>query len=114
MNDINKRKKESNYMLLISQIIQQDVTNVNITHTTVVDAKLSSDGSHLKIYVAFDRLEQKSLEALNNSKGFIRTMLSKYELGRSVPRLVFELDNVGKKALEIDKILESIKNKDNK
>ncbi len=111
MNEINKRKKESNYMLLISQIIQQDVTNVNIGNITVVDVKLSNDGSNLKIYVSFDRLENKSLEALNNSKGFIRTMLSKYDLGRSVPRLNFELDVVGKKALEIDKILESIKNK---
>ncbi len=112
MNEINKRKKESNYMLLISQIIQRDVTNVNVSNTTVVDAKLSRDGSHLKIYVAFDKLESKSLEALNNSKGFIRTMLSQYELGRSVPILTFELDNIEKNALEIDKILESIKKND--
>ncbi|MGL5732524.1 MAG: 30S ribosome-binding factor RbfA [Metamycoplasmataceae bacterium] len=111
MNEINKRKKESNYMLLISQIIQQDVTNVNISNTTVVDAKLSNDGSNLKIYVAFDKLENKSLEALNKSKGFIRTMLAQYELGRSVPRLNFILDTVGKNALKIDKILEEIKNK---
>ncbi len=111
MNEINKRKKESNYMLLISQIIQHDVTNVNISNTTVVDAKLSKDGSNLKIYVAFDKMENKSLEALNNSKGFIRTMLAQYELGRSVPRLNFHLDIVGKKALEIDKILELIKEK---
>jgi ribosome-binding factor A len=109
LNEINKRKKESNYMLLISQIIQQDVTNVNISNTTVVDAKLSNDGSNLKIYVAFEKMENRSLEALNKSKGFIRTMLSQYELGRSVPRLNFVLDVVGKKALEIDKILESIK-----
>lgn len=113
MNEINKRKKESNYMLLISQIIQHDVQNVNIANTTVVDAKLSNDGSSLKIYVAFDRSEKRSLEYLNKSKGFIRTMLAQYELGRSVPRLNFLLDTVGKKALEIDKILESIKKENN-
>ncbi|MDK2819604.1 MAG: 30S ribosome-binding factor RbfA [Mycoplasmataceae bacterium] len=111
MNEINKRKKESSYLMLISQIIKNDVTNVNISNTTVVDVKLSNDGSHLKIYVAFDRMENRSLESLKKAKGFIRTMLSQYELGRSVPRLDFELDVVGKKALEIDKILQEIKDK---
>ncbi|MGL5308455.1 MAG: 30S ribosome-binding factor RbfA [Metamycoplasmataceae bacterium] len=109
MNEINKRKKESNYMFLISQIIQHDVTNVNISNTTVVDAKLSNDGTNLKIYVAFEKSENKSLEALNKSKGYIRTMLAQYELGRSVPKLTFLIDTIGKNALKIDKILDDIK-----
>lgn len=112
MNEINKRKKESNYLMLISQIIKNDVTNVNISNTTVVDVKLSNDGSHLKIYVAFDKFENRSLESLKKAKGFIRTMLSRYGTGRSIPNLDFELDTVGKNALKIDKILKEIKVKE--
>lgn len=114
MNEIQKRKKESNYLIWISKIINEDVKNVNICYPTVVDVKLSNDGSHLKIYMTFDKNEQKSLDALNATKGFIRTELSKYESGRKVPSLIFVIDEVAKKSLKIDQLLEQIKKENEK
>ena len=66
-------------MLWIAKIINEDVKNSNIKNVTVVDAKLSNDGSDLKVYVLFNQNEKRSLEALNNIKGYIRKELSNYD-----------------------------------
>lgn len=112
MNNIKIRKKEANYLIWISKIINEDVTNVNISQTTVVDVKLSNDGSILKVFVSFLSNEERSLEALNSTKGFIRSELAKYEKGRKVPNLIFEIDQVSKTTEKIDEILKIIKNKE--
>ena len=76
MNEIQRRKKENNYLLWIAKIINEDVKNSNIKNVTVVDAKLSNDGSNLKIYVLLKQKKKRSLEALNNIKGNRRKELS--------------------------------------
>ena len=111
MNEIQRRKKESNYLLWISKIINEEVTNSNIKNVSVIDAKLSNDGSILKVFVSFDKNEKKALEALNNVKGFIRTELSKYDsYSRRVPDIIFKIDEVQKYSSRIDELLKQIKN----
>lgn len=113
MNEIKRRKKEANYLLWISKIINEDVKNVNIKNVTVVDTRLSNDGSHLKIYVSFDKNEKKSFEALNSTKGFIRSELSKYDKGRKVPQLSFLIDEVEKNSKNIEELLKKIRDEKN-
>ena len=109
MNEIQRRKKEANYLLWISKIINEDVKNSNLKNVSIVDAKLSNDGSILKVYVIFNKNEKKSLEALNNTKGFIRKELSNYDFNsRKVPELVFVLDEVFKTSSRIEEILQKI------
>lgn len=109
MNEIQRRKKEANYLLWISKIINEDVKNANVRNVTVIDAKLSNDGSNLKIYVLFDKNEKKSLEALNNIKGFVRSELAKYDFNsRKVPELIFKIDEVSKTSSRIEEILKQI------
>lgn len=112
MNEIKRRQKESQYLLWLAKIISEEVTNANISYCYVIDCKLSSDGSHLKVYVSFEKNEAKSLAALNNSKGFIRTQLSQYDSGRKVPELSFVIDQVSKTGRRIDQLLEQIKKPD--
>ncbi len=113
MNEIQRRKKEANYLLWISKIINEDVKNSNIKNVTVVDAKLSNDGSNLKVYVLFENSEKKSIETLNNIKGFIRSELAKYDSSaRKVPELVFKIDEVSKTSARIDELLNQIKQKE--
>ena len=64
MNEIQRRKKENNYLLWIAKIINEDVKNSNIKNVTVVDAKLSNDGSDLKVYVLFNQNKKRSLEVM--------------------------------------------------
>lgn len=114
MNEIQRRKKESNYLIWISKIINEDVTNANIKDVTVIDTKLSNDGSHLQVFVLFRKNETKSLESLNKIKGFIKSELSKYDFNaRKIPNIVFKIDEVSKTSLKIEKILSIIKKGEN-
>lgn len=109
MNEIQRRKKESNYLLWISKIINEDVTNANVKNVTVIDTKLSKDGSNLKVFVLFEKNENKSLEALNNVKGFIRSELAKYDsTSRKIPEIVFKIDEVSKSSARIEELLKMI------
>lgn len=110
MNDINLRKKEANYLRLISQIILNDLNDEDISELiSIVDVKLSRDNTYLKIFVSFARNEKKLLNKLEYAKGFIRKALSNYELGRKVPNLIFQLDQVEKNAERIEEILRKLK-----
>ncbi|MBD5423380.1 MAG: 30S ribosome-binding factor RbfA [Mycoplasma sp.] len=113
MNEIQRRKKEANYLLWIAKILNEDVTNSNVKNVTVVDVKLSNDGSNLKVYVLFDKNENKSIIALNNISGFIKKQLSNYDYeSRRIPNIIFEIDDVFKKSMRIEEILKKI-NSDN-
>ncbi|WGI36378.1 30S ribosome-binding factor RbfA [Mesomycoplasma lagogenitalium] len=109
MNLINLRKKESHYLLLLSKIIAEEVTNANVIGPTVSDVKLSNDGSHLKVYLQFLSKEKKGLIAIENAKGFIRKKLAERINSRTVPQLHFFIDEVAIHAQNIEKILQKIK-----
>ena len=100
------------YFKSVADILSDKVTNANISHTTVTDAKLSSDGSVLTIYVTFEKNKEKSLIALENTKGFIRSELAKLGNQRIVPKLVFKYDKTADSARRIDEILASLKHKE--
>ncbi len=113
MNEIQRRKKENNYLIWIAKIINEDVKNSNIKNVTVIDTKLSNDGSNLKVYVLFNQNEKKSLESLNNIKGYIRKELANYDYqARKIPNIIFEIDDVSKKGEKIEAILKQIKGKE--
>lgn len=113
MNKITIKKKEQLLLTLLARIINQEITNVNVINPTVVEVKLSNDGSHAKVYLTFEKNKQKGLEAINNATGFIKTELSKYWNGRKVPQLHFELDNTLDTSQRIENILKQIKLEEN-
>ena len=108
MNEIKRRKKETQYLVWLAKIISKEVTNSTIGNPTVVDCRLSNDGAHLKVYVSFTRRERRALAALQAARGFIRTQLSHYDSGRRVPELDFNLDQVAKTAARIDQLLQQV------
>ncbi len=110
MPSVNHLKKEKMFHRAVSLIISEEIKNVNISHTTVTDVKLSGDGSHLKIFVSFENHEERSLENLRKTKGFVRTSLSKRINLRKIPELHFEKDESIKSGKRIDEILNEIKN----
>ena len=108
MNQINHKRKTSQYFRIVSQIITEEITNSNLSYPTVTDVWLSKDGSHLKIYVNFDHQSQKSLNLLKNLSGFVRRRIAQSNLSRKVPELEFELDNSYEEGCRIEKILKKI------
>ena len=108
---IQHKRKESLFFKHISQIISEDITNSNISYTTVTDVSLSNDGSVLKVYVTFEKNIQKSLENLKKTSGFIKKQLSKTSISRKIPEIVFKIDDTFEKANKIEQILKEIKKK---
>lgn len=50
MNEINLKRKESEILNLIANIVAFDLHNVNISDVVVMDVKLSNDLSHVKVF----------------------------------------------------------------
>lgn len=113
MNLINLRKKENQIQQLIASILAYDLDNVNIINPVVMEAKLSSDLSLVKVYVNFEKNEKKGIIALNNASGFVRKLLAKSLDWRKVPEVRFYLDAVSKTGSQIDKILQQLKDENN-
>lgn len=107
---IQTKRRESMYFRAVSKIIAEDLTNSNLSSTTVTDVKLSNDGSVLTIYVVFEGSKIKSLEALNNAKGFVRSSISRLGNQRIVPKIAFKYDTTADSARRIDEILQNINN----
>ena len=64
----------------LSQIIQVEVRDPKIGFCTITAVDMTTDLSIAKVYVTFlgkDFDTHKGMEALNRSKGFIRSLLAK-------------------------------------
>ena len=97
----------------LSQILQTEVRDRGIGFCTITAVDITNDLSIAKVYVTF--LEKgyskaKGMEALERSKGFIRSLLAKRLTIRKVPELKFVLDT----SLEYGNKIESIINDLNK
>ncbi len=115
MNEIQRRKKESKYLIWVSKILNEDITNANIKNVSVVDVKLSNDGQDLKVFVLFDKSEKKGIETLNNISGFVRSELAKYDYqSRKIPKITFKIDEVSKSSQRIEELLQQIKSNEGK
>ncbi|MGZ9762604.1 30S ribosome-binding factor RbfA [Mycoplasma sp. 394] len=108
MNEINLKRKESQVHQLIVDILEHNISNVNIINPTVMDVRLSSDLSDLKVYVNFESNTKKGLIALNNAAGYVRKILAKSLDWRKVPTVRFFIDDVSEKGARIDEILRNI------
>ncbi|WP_322910905.1 30S ribosome-binding factor RbfA [Mycoplasmopsis felis] len=109
MNQINLKRKESQVHQLVASIIQNDLTNVNIIDPVVMDVKLSSDLSVLKVYVNLSENVQKGIIALNSSASYVRKILAKSLNWRKAPEVRFFIDEVSATGSAIDAILRKIK-----
>ncbi|MDF9824072.1 ribosome-binding factor A [Breznakia sp. PF5-3] len=99
----------------ISEIITRAVKDPKIGFITVMDCVVTNDLSVAKVYVSFlgrDSRKEAGMKALNRSKGFIRSELSKKLTMRKVPELVFLLDDTLEKGDRIDKIIADIHARD--
>jgi ribosome-binding factor A len=96
----------------ISELIQFEVKDPNIGFTTVTDVELSNDNSYCKVYVTFldkSKNPEKQLEALNHTKGYMRSVLGKKLDIKKIPELTFLMDTSFDKGQRIDSILSGVK-----
>ena len=101
MNNIIKRD--------LSAILQTEVKDPSIGFCTITGVETTSDLSIAKVYVSFlNKNRKKSMEALERSKGFIRSLLAKRLTIRKCPELHFVLDNSLEYGNKIESIIEEL------
>ncbi|TDM12911.1 30S ribosome-binding factor RbfA [Macrococcus bovicus] len=79
----------------LSEIINQKMKNPNIGFVTVTEVEVTGDLSQATVYVTVlgdEKERKKSLEALEKSKGFMRSEIAHRMDLRIVPELKFQYD----------------------
>ncbi len=109
---IKKDKLNNIVQRELSSIIQNEVKNSGVGFCTITGVDVTSDLSYAKVYVSFlNKNAKKSLEALENSKGFIRSTLARRLTVRKCPELIFVLDTSLDYGNKIESILDEINKK---
>ncbi len=104
-------KINSEIKKLVSKIIDTELNNSNITGMiTVQEVNTAADFSNSKIYVSMlgSQSKQKTIEALNNSKGYVRSRIAKELNFKKTPQIEFVLDEVIERGERIDKLIDQI------
>ena len=112
MNEKRADRLSSIAQKAISDIIQYRVKSDKIGFVTVTAAKVTRDLSYCYVYVSIlnDKNHEK-FEALNKIKGFVRTELGHEVKLRTVPEIVFKLDESIENYRHIEELLEESKEK---
>lgn len=98
----------------LSSILQNEVKDPKIGFCTITGVSVTSDYSIAKIYVSFlNKNTKKSMEALERSKGFIRSLLAKRLTIRKCPELHFIHDTSLEYGNKIESIIKEL-NEENK
>lgn len=94
------------------QILQRDLKDPRIGFVSVTDVELSTDFSHVKIFVSImgnDEVKRLTMEGLESAKGFIRTELGKRIRLRHTPEVHLIADNSIEHGSRIFQLLEEVK-----
>ncbi len=95
----------------LSQIISYELKNPEATGMiSVTKVKITPDLKYAKVYVSIlnSKSDEKTMEALKKSAGFIRSQIAKRVNLRITPELVFEKDDSMEYGMKIDSILKDL------
>ena len=110
LNRINEELKKE-----ISNIISFELKNPDATGLiSVTRVKITPDLKYAKVYVSMlnSKSKEKTIEALKQSAGYIRSLIAKRVNLRITPELVFEEDDSMEYGMKIDAILKELKGED--
>lgn len=96
----------------IARLISEEVRDPRVGFATVMDARVSPDLRHARVYVSVlgDAAEKEAaVEALRRARGFLRGRLGSIVEMRYLPELEFELDRSLERASRIEEILERVR-----
>lgn len=106
LNRINEELRKE-----ISNIISFELKNPDATGLiSVTKVKVTPDLKYAKVYVSMlnSKSNEKTLEALKKSAGYIRSAIAKKINLRITPELVFEEDDSMEYGMKIDSILKDL------
>jgi ribosome-binding factor A len=106
LNRVNEELKKE-----ISNIISFELKNPEASGLiTVTRVKITPDFKYAKVYVSIlnSKNNEKTMETLKKSSGFIRSLVAKRVNLRITPELVFEIDDSIEYGMKIDSILKDL------
>ena len=100
----------------IADILLHKVKDPRIGFVTVTGVDLSDDLKNAKVFISIYKKEEKetTLKAIETAKGFIRRELGKRMTLRYLPELFFEIDKSIEYGAKIDRLLDEIKQNENR
>lgn len=113
---VRQRKVAERIQQLVSTVVDRKVKDPDTGFVTITHVRVSPD---LRIaYIYFTTLgnqeaAERSLEALNRAKSFIRNEIAPHVKMRFVPELRFFIDDTFEYARKIEKLLDDIKKEEN-
>lgn len=93
MSKIKIERLNTSILREVSLIIRNEVKNPALDTCTITEVDTTNDLSYAKIYVTFRNHTGKGMQALEKSKGFIRSKLAKRLKVRKCPELIFVHDD---------------------
>jgi ribosome-binding factor A len=96
----------------LGSFIQKELRDPRLGMVSVIDAEVSRDMSHAKIYVTVmgkDSAEEakESLDVLNKASGFLRSQVAKINNARTTPQLRFYYDSSINRGQHISKLIQA-------
>lgn len=111
MSNLKAQKKKKSQMLReLNLILQRELQNPVLNTVSIAEVRLSSDGSHAKIFYSFlpinqDISKENVGKEIEEGLKEIRMILASKLDWRSVPNLTFEYDESLDRANHINEIL---------
>ncbi|MBN3859801.1 30S ribosome-binding factor RbfA [Neisseriaceae bacterium PsAf] len=98
----------------VADIIYHEVKDPRLGYITVTDVEVSKDLKHATVYytVLEDKDKISTQDALESSKGFIRSALAKRLTMYQVPDLSFKYDTSIERGANISNLIDQINQKD--
>jgi ribosome-binding factor A len=98
----------------VADIIMYRLKDPRIGFVTVTGVDMAPDMKSAKVYVSVLKEEDRelTLEILNSSKSFMRSLLSKRLRMKFIPTIEFRFDTSIEYGYKIDKLLKEIKDRD--
>jgi len=98
----------------VADIIMYRLKDPRIGFVTVTGVDMSPDMKNARVYVSVLKEEDRelTLDILNSSKSFIRSLLSKRLRMKFIPTVEFRFDTSIEYGYKIDKLLKEIKDRD--
>ena len=108
----------SDRMLKINKLIAQQLGQLILSElelpqgavVTITKVQTSADLHHARVFLSIlpESLEREAMSVLINHAGELRKLLNDKVILRTIPKLNFQIDETEKKAVDIDKLLDSL------
>ena len=110
---ISLERLQSNALRELSLILRKDAKNNKLSNITITEVRITKDLSYMTIFYTFYQgKEENYQEALEQSKGYLRSELAKKLKARKMPELIFKRDTSLDYGNHIDDILVEIHKKE--